>query len=247
MVRRGEWTDTTGGICAGYVQSNLAIVPKEYAFEFMLFCYRNPQPCPVIDLTEPGNPHPPLLAPEADIRTDLPRYKVFKDGALVDEPTDIKNYWRDDLVSFLLGCSYSFEWSLSAARIEYRLIGVYTSNIQCLPVGRFAGPIAVTLRLIKGTAAAVRAVQISSRMPAVHGKPLHIGNPEAIGINDIYNADLFHHPDVSPQTPDEIPVYWGCGITPQLIALQAKLPLMITHWGGHMFVTDRQVENLAIL
>lgn len=246
-VRRGEWTGPTSGICSGYAQANLAIVPKEFAFDFLLFCFRNSQPCPVIDITEPGDPHPKLLAPEADLRTDLPRYRVFKGGELIDEPTDITRYWRDDLVGFLLGCSYSFEWALKGADIQFRLLGAFTSNIQCSPVGCFKGPMAVTLRLIKGTADTVRAIQISSRMPAVHGAPVHIGNPEIIGIKDIYNADLFPHPDVEPQAPNEIPVFWGCGITPQLVALKAKLPLMMTHRGGHMFVTDRPVESLAAL
>ena len=247
MVRRGEWRDSTSGICSGYAQANLAIVPKEFAFDFLLFCFRNSQPCPVLDVTEPGDPHPKLLAPDADLRTDVPRYRVFKEGKLIDEPTDIVQYWREDLVSFLLGCSYSFEWALKAAHVQFRLIGAFTSNIQCSPAGRFEGPIAVTLRLIKGTADAVRAVQISSRMPAVHGAPVHVGNPETIGIRDIYHADLFPHPDVEHQASDEIPVFWGCGITPQLVALRAKLPLMMTHRGGHMFVTDRPVESLAAL
>jgi len=247
MVRRGEWTGPTSGISSGYAQGNLAIVPKEFAFDFFLFCFRNSQPCPVMDVTEPGDPHPKRLAPEADLRTDLPRYRVFKGGELIDEPTDITRYWREDLVGFLLGCSYSFEWALKAANIRFRLMGAFTSRIECNPVGRFQGPMAVTLRLIKGTADAVRAIQISSRMPAVHGAPVHIGDPERIGISDIYHADLFPHPGEAPQSADEIPVFWGCGITPQLVALKAKLPWMITHLGGHMFVTDRPVEGLAAL
>ena len=247
MVRQGKWKDPTSGVCSGYAQANLAIVPQEVAFEFLLFCFRNSQPCPVIDVTEPGDPCPRGVAPGADLRTDLPRYRVFIEGELVDEPTDIRKYWRDDLVGFLIGCSYSFEWALKAASIQFRLMGAFTSSLSCFSVGRFQGPMAVTVRLFKGTADAVRAIQISSRMPAVHGAPVHIGDTKSIGISDLCQADLFPHPGISPQTPEEVPVVWGCGITPQLVALKAKLPLMITHFGGHMFVTDKPVDALAVV
>jgi len=247
LVRRGEWTGTNLNVCRGYAMANLAIVPKDCAFEFLLFCLRNSQPCGLIDVTEPGDPHPKFAAPEADLRTDLPRYRVFKDGECVDEPTDVIKYWREDLVAFLIGCSCSFDWALQAANVQYRLIGAYKSTIQCVPAGRFYGPMVISCRFVKNGHDAVRAVQISSRMRAVHGPPVHIGNPSAIGIKDLYHPDFYPFEPARPQKPDEIAMYWGCGITPQTVAMESKVPFMITHCGGHMFITDRLSEELAIL
>ena len=247
MVRRGEWTGSTAGVCSGYAPANLAIVPKDLAFEFFLFCFRNWQACPIIEVTEPGNPHPRSLATDADLRTDVPKYRVFTDGELVDEPSDIADYWRNDLVSFLVGCSQSLDWALHTAKVKFRRLGVFTSNIKCKPGGSFRGPMAVTFRLIKGSRDLIRTVQISSQMPAAHGAPVHIGDPTTIGIKDIYHADLVPGQDVAPQEPDEIPVIWGCGVTAELAALRAKPPLMITHKGGHMFVTDQPIQGSALV
>jgi len=247
IVRRGEYTGPTVEVCRGYAMANLAIVPKEYAFDFLLFCNRNPRPCPVLDVTDQGSPHPPLLAPEADLRTDLPKYRVYRDGQLIAEPTDVTDYWRDDLVAFLLGCSGSFDWILQAANIRYRVIGVYTTNIRCHPAGLFHGPMVVTCRLIKGAHDAVRAIQISSRHLMMHGPPVHIGDPAAIGIKDIYQPEAFFHKPIAPQAPDEIAMFWGCGVTPQAVAIEAKLPFMITHCPTHMFITDRLSEELAVI
>lgn len=247
LARRGEYTDMTVGVCRGYAQANLAIVPKQVAFEFLLFCNRNPRPCPVLDVTEPGNPHPTLVAPEADLRTDLPKYRIFREGQLIAEPTDITDYWRDDLVAFLLGCANGFDWSLRAANVQNRLIGAYTTNIQCIPAVHFRGPMVVSCRLAKGSHNAVRAVQISSRVLAQHGPPVHIGAPEIIGISDLYNPDQCNFGEIAPVQSDEIALFWGCGITPQSVALEAKVSLMITHCPAHMFVTDRLTEELANL
>jgi len=247
IVRRGEWRERSEGACRGYTVANLAIVPEDYAFEFLLFCNRNPRPCPVIDVTDPGNPHPRLMAPEADLRTDLPKYRVFKDGQLIDEPIDITNYWRDDLVAFMLGCSHSFDWALRAANIHYRKISACTTTIPCLPAGRFHGHMFVSCRLIKAYDAS-RAVQISSRYPFAHGAPVHIGDPAIIGIKDLYKPDRpkpLKKP-IPPQEPDEIAMFWGCGVTPQVVAVEAKIPFMIAHCGGHMFITDRLLEELAV-
>jgi len=245
IVRRREWTGVNTKVCRGYAQANLAVVPKDYAFEFLLFCNRNPLPCPVMDVTEPGDPHPKLMALEADLRTDLPKYCVFRNGELIDEPYDILKYWRDDLVAFLIGCSMSLEWSLQAANVQFRWIGTYTTNIQCLPAERFHGPIVATCRLVKNGHDAVRAVQISSRLLAGHGPPIHIGDPLIIGIKDLYQPDIFVTGAVAPQEPNEIAMFWGCGITPQVVALESKIPFMITHCPGYMFITDRLVEELA--
>jgi len=247
IVRRGETAVSTLVACRGYAQANLVVVPEEMAYEFLMFCQRNPRPCPVLDITEPGGPHPKLMAPEADLRTDLSGYRVFREGQLIGEPADITSYWRDDLVAFLLGCSLSFDWVLRAAGISFRLLGAYTTNIQCVPVGRFHGPMVVSCRLIKGASAAIRTIQISSRYPAFHGPPVHIGAPAIIGIKDFYHPEHFHG-HIAAQEPDEVALYWGCGATPQEVAMEAKISFMITHGvGGRTFITDRLTEEMAAL
>jgi len=248
LVRRGELTGPNINVCRGYAMANLAIVPKDCAFEFLLFCLRNSQPCGLIDVTEPGDPHPRFAAPEADLRTDLPKYRVFKDGECIDEPPDIIKYWQDDLVAFIIGCSASFDWALQAANVQSRLTGAYNSTIQCVPAGRFHGSMVVSCRFVKNGHDAVRATQISSRMRAVHGPPIYIGDPSAIGIKDLYHPEFGPIKSVAPQKPDELALYWGCGITPQNIALESKVSFMITHSSeGHMFITDKLSEELATL
>lgn len=246
LARRGEWSKETYGVCRGYVQANLAIVPKDLALEFFTFCLRNPKPCPVLDVTEPGSPHPLLMAPEADLRTDLPKYRIYRDGKLDIEVTDITGYWRDDLVSFLLGCSLTFEWLLQAVGVPFRGTGAYISDIRCIPAGRFSGPMVVSARIFKGIQA-VRAVQLTSRYPAVHGAPIHIGDPHAIGIKDIYHPEFGTPPRPITIERGEVPVFWGCGITPQAVAMEVELPLMITHSPAHLFITDRLAHEIAVL
>ena len=246
MARRGEWTDVTVMACHGYVITNLAIVPRDYAFEFLLFCNRNPRPCPVLDVTEPDDPHPKLLAPDTDIRTDLPKYRVFKDGKLVDELTDITKYWRDDLVAFLIGCSQNFDFVLRGANVKYRMVGAFNSKIPLVPAGRFHGHMVVSCRLFKSSYDAVRAVQISSRHPAGHGHPVYIGDAASIGIKDLTQPDVASR-DEPPQEPGEIAMFWGCGVTPQSVAVESKTPFLISHCPGHMFIGDRLIEELAIL
>ena len=248
IVRQNQWSDMTIKCCRGYAQANLVITPSEMAGEFLSFCQRNPKPCPVLDVTDSGNPHPMSLAPEADLRTDLGKYHVFKEGKLIDTPTDIKKYWRDDLVAFLIGCSLSFDWSLTANNIPYRFVGSYYTNIQCIPAGCFHGQIVVSCRLISGSHNAIRAIQISSRYPSVHGAPIAIGNPKALGIKDLYHPDIPVEPlPIATQKEDEIALYWGCGVTPQLVAMEAKVPFMITHCPGHMFISDKLVEDFAVI
>ncbi len=243
MVRQGKWVDHTTMACRGYAQANLAIVPKELALDFLMFCVRNPRPCPVLDVTDPGDPHPKFVAPEADLRSDLPKYRVFQNGELVDEPTDVTKYWRDDLIAFILGCSLSFDWDLRAANIKYRLLGAYSTDISCIPAGKFHGTMVVSCRLVKGSRDAVRAIQISPRHLLSHGPPVHIGHPKKIGINDLYNPDQSRVKGyLSTQEPDEIELFWGCGITPQTVAKESKISFMITHFPNCMFVTDRLFE-----
>jgi len=249
IVRKGKWTGMSIDACRGYAQANMVIVPKEYAFEFLLFCNRNPRPCPILDVTEPGDPHPKIMAPEADLRTDLPKYRVYKDGEIVDEPTDIIKYWRDDLVGFLLGCSRSFAWALEAANIRYRHYSAYRSNIPCNPVGRFHGPMVVTIRAFYNSHDAVRAIQISSRHLLMHGPPIHIGDPAEIGVENLGKPDsLFpDRPVAEPPKPGETVMCWGCGNTLETVAMESKIPFMIIHCSCYELVTDRLAEELAVL
>lgn len=243
--RAGRYAGATAGLAAGYVQANLMIVPREYAFEFLLFCQRNPKPCPLIEVIEAGN-YRPATAEDADIRTDLPGYRIFRNGALAEEVTDIKALWRDDLVSFLIGCSFSFEAALIDAGIALRHIeagknvSMYKTNIACRSAGRLRGNMVVSMRPIKGPDVA-RAVEISGQFPNVHGAPIHVGRPETIGIGDLQRPDFGDPVEIRD---DELPVFWACGVTPQYIAQMSELPFCITHSPGKMFVTDRTNESM---
>lgn len=249
MIRTGEITGQTSGMCDGYAQANLAILPKDLAFDFLLFTQRNKKPCPVLDVTEAGSPVPRLTAPGADIRTDIPRYRIYRKGELTDEVTDISSFWRDDLVAFLLGCSFSFEAPMIEAGLEVRHITdhhnvpMYKTNIECVPAGVFHGPMVVSMRPMK-PADAIRAVQITTRMPFVHGAPIHIGDPEAIGIHDIDKPDFGEPSEIRP---GEVSVFWACGVTPQAVAMAVRPEFMITHAPGHMFITDIPNASLAIM
>ena len=238
--RKGEWTGPTAGLAPNYAQANLVILPRDWAFDFLLFCQRNPRPCPLISVTEAGSWQPADVACDADLRTDLPKYRVWRDGQLVDEPTDVRGLWRDDLVSFLIGCSFTFEAALLRAGVAVRHIELgrnvpmFRTNVPCVPAGRFSGPLVVSMRPLK-PADAIRAVEISSRFTGSHGSPIHIGFPEQIGISDIGRPD---YGDSVPVHEGELPVFWACGVTPQAALLEAKPPFAITHAPGCMFVTD---------
>lgn len=248
IVRRGEWTGSSLGVCRGYAVADMAIVPKEYAFEFFLFCHRNPRVSPLLDVTEAGSPRPLSVAPDADLRTDLPRYQVYKDGKVIDEPMNITDYWGDDLVAFLTGCSGSFEWSLQASNVHYRIMGAYSTNIPCASAGPFHANIVVSCRLFESAHDALRAIQITSRHLLGHGPPIHIGDPVVIGIKDLYHPDrISFFEEIAPQQPNEIALYWPCGATLRAVASEAKLPLMITNYPTCEFMTDKLSEELAIL
>jgi len=246
--RAGELAGQTSGLAAGFAQANLVILPRDLAGDFLLFCQRNPKPCPLLDVTEAGSPVPMRAAPRSDLRTDLPRYRVWREGRLVEEPADIRHLWQNDFVSFLIGCSFTFEAALLRAGVPVRHIelGVnvpmYRTNIACQPAGVFHGPLVVSMRPLK-PADAIRAVQITSRYPAVHGAPVHIGLPAQIGVTDLAHPDFG---DAVPVATDELLVFWACGVTPQAVAMAARPPLMITHSPGCMFVTDLRDEELAI-
>jgi uncharacterized protein YcsI (UPF0317 family) len=250
MCRSGEWTGETFGVCRGYAQTDLAIIPRKYAYDYLVFCHRNPRALSVVDITDVGSPHPPRLAPDADLRTDLPRYIVYQNGEIIDEPNDILKYWRDDLVGVLLGCSASFDWALRAANVEPRSNGVFSTNVPSVPSGIFYGRIAVSCRLFKNSYEAVRAVQISSRHLIVHGPPMHIGDPAFVGINDMSNPDLIHpYGDVTPRgpLPGEVAMFWPCSATNRLVAVDAKIPVMIVDHFRCMLVIDKRAEEVAIL
>ncbi len=247
LIREGRWTRPTAGLAPGYTQANLVILPEEWAFEFLLFCQRNPKPCPVLDVTDVGSPHPVRVAPGADLRTDLPKYRIYRYGELEAEVTQIADFWQKDFVAFLLGCSYTFEAALLAAGIpmrhieEGRNVPMYITNIECHPAGRFQGPMVVSMRPIPSRQV-VRAVEVTARYPQVHGAPVHIGDPAAIGIEDLARPDFG---DAVTVRAGEIPLFWACGVTPQVAARKARPELMITHSPGHMFLTDIRDEDLA--
>jgi uncharacterized protein YcsI (UPF0317 family) len=246
LAREGKLATHTAGLAPGFVQANLVVVPRDLAFDFLLFCRRNPKPCPLLDVTDPGSPEPAAVAPGADLRTDLPRYRVYRYGELIDEPTDLRPWWRDDLVAFLLGCSFTFENALMQAGLPLRHIDqgrnvpMFRTSITCRPAGLFHGPLVVSMRPLLPVQAEQAAV-ICRGFPLAHGAPVHIGNPSAIGIGDLDRPDFGDPVDIQP---GEVPVFWACGVTPQAVATQGRPPLLLTHAPGHMFVTDVRDADL---
>lgn len=240
--RDGHWTGPTCGQAPGYTQANLVMLPADWAFDFLLFCQRNPQACPLIEVTSPGEIAPALSAPHSDLRCDLPRYRVWKEGVLVDEPTDVLKYWREDFVSFLIGCSFTFETALCQAGLQVRHlelgcnVPMYRTNQPCVPAGRFWGPMVVSMRPFSPRDA-IRAIEVTSAFPGSHGAPVHLGFPEQIGITHLNQPDFG---DPVPVGEGEIPVFWACGVTPQTVLMAARPPLAITHSPGCMFLTDRR-------
>jgi uncharacterized protein YcsI (UPF0317 family) len=246
-IRSGRHTGQTGGLAPGKVQGNVAILPADWADDFLRFCLQNPKPCPVLAVGRPGRPELPGLGADIDIRTDVPRYRVFEHGREIAAPTDISTYWRDDLVSFVLGCSFSFEWALLEVglRLRHREAGVtvpmYRTSIATAPSERFHGPMVVSMRPFR-PADAIRAIQVSGRFPRVHGAPVHIGLPGEIGIADLARPDFG---DSVAIEPGELPVFWACGVTPQAVIEEAKPPFFISHFPGCMLITDLANATLA--
>jgi uncharacterized protein YcsI (UPF0317 family) len=247
-IRDGEYSGTTGGLASGFAQANLVVLPEEYAFDFLKFCVRNPKPCPVLEVTEAGSPEPVVTAPGADLRTDVPRYRVYEHGEMVEEPEDILHRWQDDLVGFLIGCSFTFEAALIAAglRIAHveqgRNVPMYVTGKECVPSGPFAGPMVVSMRPYRAEEIPL-VVRASGRYPAMHGAPVHVGDPEALGIRDLDEPE-FGEPIAFEE--DQLPVFWACGVTPQAVVMKAKPPLVITHSPGHMFITDRRHSEYEV-
>jgi uncharacterized protein YcsI (UPF0317 family) len=246
--RAGTLTGPTPGLAMGYVQANLVIVPSEFADDFRLFCQRNPQPCPLLDETDPGDPEPKSIARGADLRTDLPAYRVWRDGQLTAEPTEIGSLWRDDLVAFIIGCSFTFENALLEAGLPVRHIEqglnvpMYVTNRHCHAAGRFCGSLVVSMRPMTPEQA-VTASRICAQFPRAHGEPVQVGDPAGIGIADLSRPDFG---DTVEIRAGEVPVFWACGVTPQSVLIHAKLPLAITHKPGHMFLTDLRDADLAL-
>ena len=249
LIRSARWRGVTSGVAPGYVQANLAILTRDLAFDFLLFCQRNPKPCPLLEVVEAGHAEPVLTAPGADLRTDIPGYRIYEKGQLTAEVDSLMPFWREDLVSFLLGCSFSFESAMTDAGIPLRHqemgrnVSMYITSIPTVPAGVFSGPMVVSMRPIKREQI-VRAVQVTSRFPATHGAPVHIGDPAAIGIRDLNRPDFGDPVEIRP---GEEPVFWACGVTPQAVALNCQPPLMITHAPGRMFITDQRDADYAVL
>jgi uncharacterized protein YcsI (UPF0317 family) len=246
-IRAGSWTHHTSGLSQDLVQGNVVILPQALATDFLRYCQRNPKPCPLLAVSEPGDPMLPTLGRDIDIRSDVPRYRVWRHGELVDEPTNVADLWRDDLVTFVIGCSFSFEQALldSGIRLRHveqnRNVAMYRSNIATTAAGPFNGPMVVSMRPMKA-ADAIRAIQITSRFPNVHGAPVHIGSPALIGIDDLSRP---HYGDPVDVMPDELPVFWACGVTPQAAITQARPEFCITHAPGAMLITDLLNHQLA--
>jgi len=249
IIRRGKWDKPTAGLAMGYAQANLVILPQKYAFDFLLFCQRNPKPCPLLEVLEPGEFRTKFLSLDADIRTDIPRYNIYRKGGLEATVKDIKRFWEKDFITFLLGCSFSFEEAMLRSNISIRHIEenknvpMFITHIPCKAAGVFHGPMVVTMRPIPSEQV-IRAVQITSRYAWVHGAPIHIGDPSILGIKDLRRPDFG---DPVTIKKGEVPVFWACGVTPQAVVMKAKPDLCITHSPGHMFISDLLNEELAIL
>lgn len=248
-ISKGDWKRPTSGVANGYTQANLVVLPEKYAFDFLLFCLRNPKSCPVLDVTDVGSAVPKNVAPGADINTDVPKYRVFRNGVMEEERETVSDLWNENSVGFLIGCSFTFEQALLSNDIPVRQIEeqcnvpMFKTNIPCVKAGRFAGPLVVSMRPILEKDV-VRAVQVTSRFPSVHGAPIQIGNPESIGITNIWHPD-FGDPVTIHE--GEIPVFWACGVTPQAVAMHMKPEWMMTHAPGHMFITDQPYEKHAVM
>lgn len=246
LIRQGQIQGPTAGLCAGYAQANLVVLPQSLAYDFLLFAQRNPRACPLLEVSDTGSRLLREIAPGADIATDIPKYRVYEHGVLTGEYTDVSRFWRDDLVSFLIGCSFSFEADLLEAGVpvrhieEGRNVPMYVTSIPCAPAGVFHGNMVVSMRPMP-VSEAIRSTLITGSMPRVHGAPVHIGDPALIGIRDISRPDFG---DAVTIAPGEVPVFWPCGVTPQAALMQSKPAFAITHAPGHMLITD--VKNIRL-
>jgi len=248
-MAQGRIDHHTAGMCPEYLQANLVILPRDWAFDFLLFCLRNPKPCPLLEVLDPGQPYTRIIAQGADVRCELPRYRVWRRGELVDEPTDIRDLWRDDLVSFFLGCSFTFDQALQEAGLpvrhleEGRNVPMYRTTVPNVPAGRFGAELVVSMRPLPPELAD-RAEEVSGEFGGAHGAPVHRGDPQAIGIADLERPQFG---EAVTMNPGEIPVFWACGVTPQVALMEARPELAITHAPGHMFITDIRADRMEEL
>jgi uncharacterized protein YcsI (UPF0317 family) len=246
LIRKGGMRGPTAGMCSGYAQANLAVLPKALAYDFLLFTQRNPRACPLLEVSDPGSRSLSFLAKGADLATDIPKYRLYEKGVLVGEYDEVSSLWRDDFVAFLIGCSFSFEAELLEAGVpvrhieESRNVPMYRTSVKCADAGAFSANMVVSMRPIPRELV-VRAVEVTAAMPRVHGAPVHIGDPSAIGIADLAKPDFG---DSVTIREGEVPVFWPCGVTPQDAIMRSRPEIAITHAPGHMFVTD--VKNVAL-
>ncbi|MFT3983246.1 MAG: putative hydro-lyase [Lachnospiraceae bacterium] len=246
QIREGKLREPTSGLCPGYAQANLVVLPQKYAYDFLLFSHRNPKACPLLEVSDTGSRFLKKIAANADIATDLPKYRVYEYGKLTGEYTDTASFWREDFVSFLIGCSFSFESELAEAGIEMRHntehcnVPMYLTNIPCASAGVFHGNMVVSMRPIPYEQV-VKAVTVTAAIPKVHGAPVHIGSPGAIGIKNLDQPDFG---DAVSVKEGEVPVFWACGVTPQAAVMASMPDFCITHAPGHMLITD--VKNIDL-
>lgn len=248
LIRKGEVDLPTSGMSEGYLQANLAILPKKYAYDFLLFAQRNPKPCPILEVLDEGSSITKIMADRADIRTDVPRYRIYKNGEFVEEVKDLKDVWQDDFVTFVIGCSFSFEKAMLEADVPVRHIEdehnvpMYITNIETEPAGMFHGNTVVSMRPIPYKDI-VKATTVTARFPATHGAPIHIGDPSVIGIKDIDKPDFGERSEIKE---GEVPVFWACGVTPQAVAMASKPEIMITHAPGNMLILDKKDAYVSV-
>jgi len=239
-IRAGAYRSHTAGLGAGHLQTNIAIMPEAFALDFMRFCQRNPKPCPLVAVSDTGNPDLFTLGENIDIRTDVPAYNIYRDGRLQGSATDITDIWTDDMVAFALGCSFTFERALQEAGIAQwhidndTTVPMFRSNIRTVPAGPFSGPMVVSMRAIDAGRVG-QVTEICRRFPLAHGAPVHCGDPAEIGIADLSRPDWG---DPAPVGAGQVPVFWACGVTPQVAIERAGIPLCITHKPGHMLIAD---------
>lgn len=243
---RGGARTPTAGWCAGWTQANLIAVPRDLAYDVLLFSQRNPKPCPVLDVTEPGAVACSIF--DGDLRTDLPGYRVYEHGEMIAETDNVTPYWRDDLVAFLIGCSFTFESALLQAGVPVRHIEtgtnvpMYLTNRMCRPAGSMSGPLVVSMRPIPAGLVAT-AVRVTARYPAVHGAPVHVGDPAALGIVDLGSPDFGDPPLIKD---GETPVFWACGVTPQAMVMRSRPAFAISHSPGMMAITDARDAQFIV-
>ena len=239
-IRAGRYAGHTAGLGMGFLQGNVAILSADDAFGFLRFCQRNPKPCPLMAVSDTGDPKMFTLGQDIDIRSDVPKYNIYRDGEFAEQRIDVTDFWREDSVAFILGCSFSFEEALVAEGIRLRhiddnkTVSMYRTSIETCPVGPFGGPLVVSMRPMQ-PADAIRACTITARFPQAHGKPIHLGDPRQIGIENIERPDWG---EPSEFAEGEIPVFWACGVTLQSAIQSAKPPICITHAPGSMLITD---------